>query len=210
MKRIFAIILCLVLVFALAGCGDGAKRGASRSPGVSDILAQGSAVQSEGTIKPAAEESGKEAASPAPGALTDPGRIDLDLTKLSSTMVYSEVYNMMASPERYIGSTIKMDGEFALYHDEATDEYYFACVIQDATACCAQGIEFVLTEDYRYPDDYPKPGDEICVVGVFDTYKEGSYTYCTLRNARLFERNPPPDQTADFLQFPRTILTSAL
>ena len=36
-----------------------------------------------------------------------------------------------------------------------------------------------------YPDDYPEADAEICVVGVFDTYQEGEYTYCTLRNASL-------------------------
>ena len=78
-----------------------------------------------------------------------------------------------------------MDGLFAYYHDEATGNYYFACIIQDATACCAQGIEFVLTEDYTYPDDYPEVNEEICVVGVFDTYEENGRTYCTLREASL-------------------------
>ena len=36
-----------------------------------------------------------------------------------------------------------------------------------------------------YPDDYPNEGGDICVVGVFDTYQEGDYTYCTLRNAKI-------------------------
>ncbi len=110
---------------------------------------------------------------------------DIDLTVLSATMVYSEVYNMMVSPEEYIGKTIKMKGPFSFYHDEITDNNYFACIIQDATACCAQGIEFILTEDYSYPDDYPRADEEICVVGVFDTYLEDGYEYCTLRNAKL-------------------------
>ena len=96
--------------------------------------------------------------------------------------------NMMVSPEQYIGKTVKMDGLFAYYHDEATGNYYFACIIQDATACCAQGIEFVLTEDYTYPDDYLEADAEICVVGVFDTYEENGNTYCTLREASLTER----------------------
>ena len=91
----------------------------------------------------------------------------------------------MVSPEKYIGKTVKMKGSFAYYHDDATDVYYFACIIQDATACCAQGIEFILTDDYVYPDDYPEVSDEICVVGIFDTYMEGNNTYCTLRNAKL-------------------------
>ena len=118
-------------------------------------------------------------------ANTSDGQIDVDLTQLSSTMVYAEVYNMMTTPEAYIGKTVKMDGTFAYYHDKTTDQYYFACLIQDATACCSQGIEFVLTDDYSYPDDYPEAGNEICVIGIFDTYQEGSNTYCTLRNAEF-------------------------
>ena len=60
-----------------------------------------------------------------------------------------------------------------------------ACIISDATACCSQGIEFVLTDEYTYPDDYLKEGEKICVIETFDTYQEGDYTYCTLRNARI-------------------------
>ena len=111
--------------------------------------------------------------------------IDIDLTALPGTMVYSEVYGMMMSPEDYIGKNVKMEGMFSMYHDEAADKYYFACIIADATACCSQGIEFVLTDDYTYPDDYPPEGDNICVAGTFDTYQEGEYTYCTLREARI-------------------------
>ena len=111
--------------------------------------------------------------------------IDVDLTNKSANMVYMEVYNMMVKPEDYVGKTIKMKGAFAQYHDEATDKYYFACIIKDAMACCSQGIEFVLNKRYKFPKDYPEKGDKICVVGVFATYKEGKDTYCTLKNARL-------------------------
>ncbi len=111
--------------------------------------------------------------------------IDVDLTALSSTMVYSQVFNMMASPESFVGKTVKMKGMFSSFHDEEKDKTYFACIISDATACCSQGIEFVLTEDYSYPEDYPPEGDDICVEGVFDTYEEDDYTYYTLRNARI-------------------------
>ena len=109
--------------------------------------------------------------------------IDVDLTTLSSTMVYSEVYNMMSEPDGYLGKTIKMDGTFAVYHDEETDKYYYACIIQDATACCSQGLEFELDGNYKYPDDYPEEGENICVVGAFDVYEEGGNSYCVLRKA---------------------------
>ena len=111
--------------------------------------------------------------------------VDVDLTVLSSTMVYSEVYNMMLSPEDYIGKTVKMEGIYSVFYDEVSDKYYFACIIMDATACCSQGIEFELRDDYKYPDDYPEEGSYICVEGVFDTYMEGENLYCTLRDAEL-------------------------
>ena len=113
------------------------------------------------------------------------GGVDLDLTVLSATMVYSEVYNMMIAPEDYVGKTIKMEGLFSVFYDEVSDKYYFACIIKDATACCSQGIEFVLGDNYKYPDDYPEEGSFICVEGVFDTYMEGENMYCTLRDAEL-------------------------
>lgn len=113
--------------------------------------------------------------------------IDIDLTTLSATVVYSEVYDMMMMPDEYIGKTIKMGGTYSSFYDEASDKYYFACIIMDATACCAQGIEFVLTDDYVYPDDYPQEDDPICVVGVFDSYVEDGYTYYTLRNAKFVD-----------------------
>ncbi len=110
----------------------------------------------------------------------------VDLTVLSATAVYAEVYDMMFYPEKYIGKTVKMKGLYDEFYDESTKKRYHACIIMDATACCAQGIEFVLTEDYKYPEDYPKEADDIVVEGVFDVYTEESGSYCTLRNSRLF------------------------
>ena len=45
-----------------------------------------------------------------------------------------------------------------------------------------------LEGDHTYPDDYSPVGEDICVTGVFDTYREGDYMYCTLRNA-VFEQD---------------------
>ena len=114
-----------------------------------------------------------------------PPEIDVDLTKLSSTMVYSEVYNMMVEPDSYLGKTVKMSGPFAVYTDEESGKNYFACIIQDATACCSQGIEFTLSGDYSYPEDYPAVNDIITVTGTFSTYEEDGYAYLTLLDARM-------------------------
>ncbi len=108
-------------------------------------------------------------------------KVDVDLTKLSSTMVYSEVYQMMTKPSDYMGKTVKMKGTFAIYQNGSKN--YFACLIADATACCQQGIEFVLKGEHKYPDDYPKLGSNITVTGVFGTYYEGESMFCQLSDA---------------------------
>ncbi|MCD7764402.1 MAG: hypothetical protein LUI14_14705 [Lachnospiraceae bacterium] len=108
---------------------------------------------------------------------------DVDLTSLSSTVVYAEVSNMMTNPDKYEGKTVRMSGTFSVYEGEA--KIYYACLIADATACCSQGIEFVLDGDFSYPDDYPELGSEITVSGIFDTYYEGEYMYVQLIDAEM-------------------------
>ena len=106
--------------------------------------------------------------------------MDVDLTLLGSTMVYSEVYNMVYYPEEYIGKSVRMKGSYVRAEDPQTGNVYHGCIIQDATACCSQGIEFVLAKGA-----YPEELDEITVKGVFDTYMEDGQYYCTLRDATL-------------------------
>ena len=42
-------------------------------------------------------------------AKTD-GHVDLDLSTMSATAIYSEVSNMMTSPKKYVGKTVKVKG----------------------------------------------------------------------------------------------------
>ncbi len=119
------------------------------------------------------------------GADTSASGVDVDLTELSSTMVYSEVSNMVTVPDDYVGKTVKMQGQFAKFFDESVGEYYFACIIADATACCQQGLEFQLAGNKKYPDDYPEDGSEITVQGTFGLYDLDGQTYITLKDAKL-------------------------
>ena len=92
--------------------------------------------------------------------------------------------------ESYYGKTVKANGIFAIYQmvvDGVTQPapVAYACIIADATACCAEGMEFVLEGDYTYPDDYPELGAEITVIGEFQSYEENGMTWYHLVNARL-------------------------
>ena len=111
--------------------------------------------------------------------------VDIDLTAMSSTMVFSEVSAMLAEPDSFLGKTVRMAGQFAIYEDPSTGNIYFACIVQDATACCSNGIEFTLEGEPEYPQGYPELGSEITVTGTFDKYEENGFYYITLRNAHL-------------------------
>ena len=112
--------------------------------------------------------------------------IDLDLASMSGTVVYSAVYDMLNDPDRYRGQKVRMKGQFMVYHYEDTGNYYFTCLIQDATACCQQGLEFTYSDEYEYPRDFPEPGDDITVYGTYDTYEEDGYTFCYLKDSMIF------------------------
>ena len=123
-----------------------------------------------------------------PKTTADIKNVDIDLTTLSSTVVYSEVYNMMLEPDNYIGKKVKMRGTFSAQVDNETGKTYVACVVADATACCQQGIEFQLAdESKKYPEDYPELETEIEVVGDFNTYNEGELQFIVLQNAIMNE-----------------------
>ena len=100
-------------------------------------------------------------------------------------MVYSEVFNMLYTPEDYLGKTVNMEGTFTEYYDETLDKHYYACIIQDATACCAQGLEFVLPDNPAQPAEYPEPGTEITVTGRLELYEENGTLYLHLVDAEM-------------------------
>lgn len=188
-KRVFALLM-LVVIFALVGCGDASTKstGSSNVNSVSDVLEQ---QMNAGEAAPDVSAPETKAAA-APRAQTVSSQpIDIDLTAMNSTMVYSQVYDMLVEPEAYLGEVVKMDGQFVLYqcYDEngevVGDQLYYACIIQDATACCAQGLEFIPAGDFRYPEDFPEIGGRISVVGEFQTYMEGDTQYCHLINAQM-------------------------
>lgn len=110
----------------------------------------------------------------------------LDLTFMSATAIYSEVLNMMTSPEQYRFRKVKISGYFGYREDENTGKMIFGCVIPDATKCCEQGIEIIRSGEYSFPEDYPEPGEIITVEGTFDYYTDGTAVNLQLKDAELY------------------------
>lgn len=190
MKRLFCLLLAVCMTLSLCACGKDSEEGAGNDVSSSD---EKSSASAESIPTPKEQETPDEQQTPEEPEQTQTSAdgVDVDLTVLSSTMVYSEVYNMLYNdPAHYLGKTVKARGGFSIYQLVTDgvlqpDPVAYACIIADATACCAEGMEFVLEGDYTYPDDYPELGTEITVIGEFQSYEENGMTWYHLVNARL-------------------------
>lgn len=114
------------------------------------------------------------------------GKVDIDLTRMSGTMVYAQVFQMVTEPEKYVGKRIKMKGVFSSYYDNEVKQRFYGCVISDALACCSQGLAFELLKPRKYPEGYPEEGDGIVIVGEFTYVKEeDGADYPLIRHAEM-------------------------
>ena len=190
MKRIFCLLLAVCMTLSLCACGKDSEKDAGNDTPSSDVEVS---APTESIPTPKEQETPDEQQTPEEPEQTQTSAdgVDVDLTVLSSTMVYSEVYNMLYNdPAHYFGKTVKAKGTFSIYQLVTDgvlqpDPVSYACIISDAAACCAEGMEFVLEGDYTYPDDYPELGAEITVIGEFQSYEENGMTWYHLVNARL-------------------------
>ena len=96
MKRMICLLMALLMTLSLAACSDSKKDNSASSAAASNASAS-SAKSSVATERPAAPSS---------------EGVDVDLTMMSSTMVYAEVLNMQQSPKDYLGKIVKMRGPF--------------------------------------------------------------------------------------------------
>lgn len=158
MKRFLSLFLILaVFCLTAAGCEDGTQEG-------SGLSSDNSSSES------LAEDSGSSSTPKTDG-------VDVDLTVLGSNMVYAEVFSMMMEPEDYVGKTIKARGPYASNYYEALDQYYHFVIIEDATACCQEGLEFIWSGEHTYPNDYPEEFQQVEITGVFSSYVENGMNF---------------------------------
>lgn len=114
--------------------------------------------------------------------------VDYDLSQMPADLVYASVYQLMVDPQDFEGKVFKMVGNYYATWYDPTARYYHYLVIEDAAACCAQGIEFVMGDgSAKYPDSYPKTNAVLEVTGVFETYKEegDDRLYCRIKDASV-------------------------
>ena len=98
MKKVIYILLLTIMLLSFSACGG---EGEALSGIFSKSLEQDISTGTNQTEKNESQEGTLEPSQ-------SDGRVDVDLTRLSSTMIYSEVYNMILTPENYIGKSVKM------------------------------------------------------------------------------------------------------
>lgn len=114
-------------------------------------------------------------------------KIDIDLSRMSGTVVYAMVNQMVTEPQKFKGKIVNMSGVFSSYYDNETNQRYFGCVISDALACCSQGLAFELKKPHKYPQEYPDEGTEITIRGIFDIRtEEDGVGFPVIRDAEMF------------------------
>ncbi len=202
------LALIMIGVLVLTGCGSSSTKSSGTGVAtVDDVLTaqvesaeeeSSEAVETEEQVTTTEEvvedvtedvdstEDVVEAETVVADAATTDSDVDYDLTTMSASMVYTTIYNMLVDPDSYTGKTVRMSGQYYASYYDVTDQYYNYCIIADATACCSQGMEFLLSdESCTYPDDFPEDYTEITVVGTFGTYEELGYTYACLMESSI-------------------------
>lgn len=205
-----AAMTATMMIFSLCGCGKGLDDGQKRIEQIANgettlaVIAPQTVARNDvatQTPQTTQEPQTEQTKSPEeqllesysvepfePQEIATPMAIEgdsVDLTKMSSTVCYAQVLDILSYPDNYLGKKITMSGWFGVYESPETGMIYFSCIIPDATQCCANGIEFLCKDERKYPDDYPELGEDIRVVGTFETYEEDGLLYCRLKDAAM-------------------------
>ena len=204
MRQLWYALYCLCMLIGLAGCGQTKTTISNRQTtesAVNQLVKEKTKSKEDVTTQTGTEDTtDKEVTDDTQAETTQQESttqsdseqinstevIDYDFTNMSSDMVYATVFQMMVQPEDYLGKIFRMKGQYYVSKDQTTGVCYHCCLIKDALACCAQGLEFVWEDgSHIYPDEYPEDGTEIIIQGKFETYQEDNAVFCRLANATM-------------------------
>ncbi len=104
-------------------------------------------------------------------------KVDYDLTKMTGLMAYSFIFEVLVNPEEYRGDVIKANGFFYRGISEFTGRHFNYVMVGDDTACCWQGLEFLIDGVENIDENYPEQNVDIEVTGELKSYDAAGYTF---------------------------------
>jgi hypothetical protein len=190
MKKALAVILCVLLAFALCACGSSTDTTTTKNDGSTQALDTVNDTQNAGTTlsTPATnaesdttlsslavrQDEGKESAA---AAQLDQYDVDIDLKGLNNNMTTAQMQSIMQDVKPYLGKTIRVTGLYEKTHYDETNLDYNWVIGYDDTGCCAAwSVEIA-------GDELPKdlaPDTTISLVGTIGTYDELGVTYTVI------------------------------
>ena len=111
--------------------------------------------------------------------ITPASAADIDLTKMSKTMLFAVVLDIRSRPEQYLGKSVRMSGKFAIIQgvdaqgQPDPDKIFYNCVIPGAQS----SLEFGVAGKLYYPEDFPDLESTITVEGVYEKYEDNGKVY---------------------------------
>ena len=178
MKRLVA---CVVLAFALVGCSGGtaapAGDGAAPAEPAATTATDGGGVADSDVVEVTDEAANTEVVE----------HVDeVDLTGMSSTMMFAEVVQMTRQPQMYDGATVTMRGGLMIFAiDEATGVGNYSCYVEDATRCCQRGIAFTIDEPLEDTSILVE-GAEVVIRGTFEIYEVDGRHFVRISNCEIW------------------------
>ena len=100
MKKILLISISILLCLSFTACGKKEEPAESGNEGSLVIVSDGKKKETH-EVKPS----------------TFDEEVDIDISQMSGTVVYSTVYDMMWNPQNYVGKTLRVTGIFVLGED---------------------------------------------------------------------------------------------
>ena len=113
---------------------------------------------------------------PAFEAVPGDGSEEIDLTGLSTAVLYATVGKMNGSPEPYAGKTVRMAGYFTAEQTGLGIRY--TCGVPDMAGCCFEYVEIRYAGDPG-PDEIPADGTVVTVSGIFGFDRVNEYLHYT-------------------------------
>lgn len=170
MKKTRLVLTLILLTALLAGCQG--QQAPTRTP--KELAQQYEQVKQDAS--PVEQEAAAPAApdGPSPVPLQDPPH--MDLSDMSYTMAYAQVYSMVMAPKRHAGETMRIQGSYYGFQTEDGEDVHLILIIDDA-GCCEVGMEFQMTGNHKWPQDFPPNNSIIRLTGLVDTISHGDNVF---------------------------------